>query len=230
VWGLWNQNVSLSQIAEVGTVISFAAKWHGDKRIEFRSDFHDGHDVMVRRAHALLDEADAVIGWNSRSFDVKHLHREFVLAELAPPAPHVDIDLLTVARKRFKFASNKLDHVAQQLGIGSKVKHEGFELWLGCMRGDAKAWKKMRLYNIHDVRLTEAMYDRLRPWVRPIPHQGLYGGPRAGCPDDTCKSMNTQQRGYRTTRTGRYARYQCVDCGGWFSGTHRVEAVHHIAI
>jgi uncharacterized protein YprB with RNaseH-like and TPR domain len=227
VWGLWNQNVGLSQIAEVGTVISFAAKWHGEKKVEFRSDHHDGHDIMVSRAHELYDEADAVITFNGRSFDNKHLRREWLLAGLPPTSSHVDVDLLLVARKQFKFASNKLDHVAAQLGIGSKVKHAGFDLWLGCMRGDDKAWATMRRYNIHDVRLTEALYDRLLPWISSHPHRGLFGGPRAGCP--RCSSMEVMVRGYAVTATGRYPRYQCKGCGGYFRGTHRVEAVHHRA-
>jgi uncharacterized protein YprB with RNaseH-like and TPR domain len=227
VWGLWNQNVSLSQIADVGTVISFAAKWHGEKTVEFRSIHHDGHTAMIERAHALFDEADAVVGWNSKAFDVKHLHREFILAGLAPPSGHVDIDLLLVARKRFKFVSNKLDHIAQQLGIGAKVKHAGFELWLACMANDEKAWATMRRYNIQDVRLTEALYDRLLPWISNHPHRGLFGGPRAGCP--RCESMHVVGRGYRVTATGRYAKFYCNGCRGYFTGTHRVEAVHHRA-
>jgi uncharacterized protein YprB with RNaseH-like and TPR domain len=227
VWGLWNQNVSLSQIADVGTVLSFAAKWHGERAVEFRSVHHDGHGPMIARAHQLLDEADAVCGWNSKSFDVKHLHREFIVAGLGPPSGHVDIDLLTVARKRFKFASNKLDYVAGRLGVGSKVKHAGFELWLGCMAGDEAAWRKMRAYNIQDVRLTEKLYDRLLPWITTHPHRGLFGGPRAGCP--RCESLDNQQRGYRVTATGRYIKYRCNGCKGYFTGTHRVEAVHHRA-
>jgi uncharacterized protein YprB with RNaseH-like and TPR domain len=227
VWGLWNQNVSLSQIADVGTVLSFAAKWHGERAVEFRSVHHDGHGPMIARAHQLLDEADAVCGWNSKAFDIKHLNREFLLAGLGPTSGHVDIDLLLVARNRFRFVSNKLDHVAQELGLGTKVKHDGFALWLGCMAGDEKAWATMRRYNIHDVNLTEAVYDYFLPHMKSHPHRGLFGGPRAGCP--RCESLDNQQRGYRVTATGRYIKYRCNGCRGYFTGTHRVEAVHHRA-
>jgi uncharacterized protein YprB with RNaseH-like and TPR domain len=225
---LFNQHIGLNQIVKPGGVICFAAKWHGEKKVEFRSDLHDGHDEMIRRARALCDEADATITYNGKGFDNKHLRREWVLAGLDPASPHVDIDLLSVVRKQFRFASSKLDHVARELGLGAKVKHSGFEMWPACMAGDAKAWKMMRLYNIHDVRLTEALYDRLLPWVSPHPHRGLYGHERAGCPK--CSSMQVIVRGYRRTKTGRYQQFQCNDCRSYFSGTHRVEAVHHIAI
>src|SRR5690606_13551645 len=88
IWGLWDQNAGLNQVAEFGSVISFAAKWHGKKPVEFRSDFHDGHTAMVQRAWELIDEADVVVGYNSKSFDMKHLKREFVLAGMTPPSPH----------------------------------------------------------------------------------------------------------------------------------------------
>jgi hypothetical protein len=44
------------------------------------------------------------------------------------------------------------------LGIGRKLNHTGKALWLGCMSGDPKSWKKMRRYNQQDVRLLEAVY------------------------------------------------------------------------
>jgi uncharacterized protein YprB with RNaseH-like and TPR domain len=173
VWGLFDQNVGLNQLAAVSEIICFAAKWHGTKRVEFYSNHHDGHDEMIRQAYRLVDEADAIITYNGRAFDMKHLRREFVLAGLTPPSPHKDIDLLQTVRAQFKFASGKLEHVASQLGIGHKLKHQGFELWLGCLRGEPKAWATMKRYNVQDVLLTERLYDRLLPWIPNHPHRGL---------------------------------------------------------
>ena len=157
VWGLWNQNIGLNQISETGQVISFAAKWHGSKNVIFKSDFHDGHEAMVQSAWELLDKADAVVHYNGKAFDIKHLNREFVVAHMPPPSPHVDIDLLSTVKKSFKFPSNKLQHVATQLELGSKVQHDGFDLWLACMNNEEKAWNIMRKYNKQDVVLTEQL-------------------------------------------------------------------------
>ena len=133
VWGLFQQNVSLNQLRECTTVISWAAKWHGDKKVLFRSDFHDGHDVLVSDMWDLLDEADIVLGWNQKGFDLKHLNREFLLAGMLPPSKYHVLDLMLETRRNFKFASNKLDHVSQQLDIGSKLHHTGMDLWNGCV-------------------------------------------------------------------------------------------------
>jgi hypothetical protein len=228
VWALWDQNVGLSQIVEVGSVICFAAKWHGERKVHFASDHHDGHEAMITRAHELMDEADGIIGWNSAGFDVKHLKREFVLAGLGPPSPHRDIDLLRTARRQFKFASNKLEHVATQLGVGSKVKHDGFELWTRCMADDPKAWAQMKRYCIGDVVLTEQVYDRLLPWIHGHPHPGLYGGPKAGCPN--CGSMSVQIRGTYPTQACRYLKLRCNACGKYSRGPHRIDSTQTRAI
>ena len=142
--------------------ISFAAKWVGKREVEFRSEFHDGREAMIRRAWELLDEADAVIGYNSKRFDTRHLNTEFAVEGLGRPSKYQHIDLLTTVRRDFVFGSNKLESVADRLGLGHKREHEGIALWLKTEAGDADAWRRMRLYNIQDVRLTEKLFKDLK--------------------------------------------------------------------
>lgn len=222
VWGLWNQNVSLSQLRESGRVICFAAKWYGERGVLFYSDFHDGHEAMVRGARELMDEADAIIHYNGKRFDMPHLHREILTAKLDPPSPHQDIDLCDVAKRRFRFVSNKLDHVAAELGVGSKVKHAGHSLWTRCMAGEEKAWDTMRRYNVGDVRLTEKLYTRLLPWIPGHPNHNLYTGDAEDvCPN--CGGSKLQRRGYKATGVSTYQQYQCQDCGRWCRGKQAIE-------
>lgn len=220
VWGLWDQNIGLNQIIETGSVISFAAKWYGEKKIHFYSDFHDGHETMIKAAWELFNEAEAIVHFNGKQFDIKHLNREFMVAGLTPPSPHKDVDLLSVVRSRFKFASNKLQHVATELGIGSKVQHDGFELWVRCMADDAKAWDLMRRYNKHDVKLTEQLYEQLRPWIKSHPNVALGEGRPDHCP--TCGNDRMQSRGVQKSPFGIYQRYQCQGCGAWFKSRRRL--------
>lgn len=222
VWGLWQQNVSLSQLRECTRVISFAAKWHDSKTVEFYSDFHDGHLKMVKKAHELLDQADVVVHYNGTSFDIPHLKREFLLAGLRPPSPYKQVDLLKVVRGNFRFVSNKLDHVSQELGIGKKTKHAGHELWVKCLAGDARAWDTMRKYNKHDVVLTEKLYDRLVPWISNHPHHGLFTGKEC-C--QRCGSEKLQRRGLAYTTVGVFQRFQCQKCGGWSRGAKSISRV-----
>lgn len=226
VWGLHDQNVGLPQLVEPGKVISFAAKWRHQRKVEFRSIHHDEPGVMVVRAYALMAEADAIVHFNGVSFDMKHLRREFVLAGLPPTSPHKDIDLLSVVRKNFKFVSNKLDHVAQELGLGAKVKHTGFDLWRDCLIGDeaakAAAWKLMKKYNIQDTLLTERLYDRLLPWIHNHPHLTLYTGVE-GC--QRCGSEDLERRGFAYTPLGKYQQYCCNGCGSYSRGKKNLASV-----
>lgn len=224
-WGLFDQNIALNQIEKVGSVVSWAAKWHGDRKVMFASDYHDGHRSMIFQIWELLNEADVVVGYNSKSFDMKHLAREFLLADLPPPTHYIDVDLLTVVRQRFKFLSNKLQHVSNELGLGSKTQHEGFELWLGCMSGDARSWAIMKKYNRQDVRLTERLYDRLLPWIKNHPNRSLYDGSDDSHKCPRCGHDKLVIRGHYTTSTGRYATLHCKSCKGYHRSNKRVSKV-----
>jgi uncharacterized protein YprB with RNaseH-like and TPR domain len=164
VWGLWDQNVYIDQIIEPTEMLCFGARWLGQKKVTFKSVHHDGKKAMLEELHRMMDKADVLVGWNSAAFDHKHINREFIENGLMPPSPVKDLDLMSVTKANFAFPSNKLDYVAQRLGVGAKVKHSGFQLWLDCMAGDDKAWKEMKKYQLQDVNLLADLYYELLPW------------------------------------------------------------------
>ena len=163
-WGLWDQNIGINQIIKPTEMMCFGAKWQGKKKVTFKSVHHDGKKAMLEELHAMMEEADALVGWNSAAFDHKHIKREFLENGMAPPSVVKDLDLMSIVKANFKFPSNKLDYVAQALGVGAKVKHSGFQLWLDCMAGDDKAWKTMKKYQLQDVNLLIDLYYELLPW------------------------------------------------------------------
>lgn len=213
VWGLWNQNVSINQIIDSTEMLCFGARWYGEKKVTFKSVHHDGKEEMLKEVHRLLDEADVLIGWNSAAFDSKHLKRELIEAGMLPPSPYRDLDLMKVVKSQFKFPSNKLDYVAQTLGVGEKVKHSGFDLWIKCMARDEKAWREMKKYQIQDVNLLVDLYEKLKPWIKNHPSTALHNGVPEGCV--VCGSTNLIRRGVAHTNTASYKRYCCGDCGKW---------------
>jgi len=164
-WGLWDQNIGINQIIKHTEMMCFGAKWLGQKKVTFKSVHHHGKQDMLETLHKMMDEADVLIGWNSAAFDHKHIRREFLEAGLEPPSPTKDLDLMSVVKANFLFPSNKLDYVAQKLGVGAKVKHSGFELWIDCMDGKKSAWAEMRKYQIQYVQLLDKLYEVLLPWL-----------------------------------------------------------------
>jgi hypothetical protein len=220
IWSLWDQNVGLSQLVVPTEMLCFAARFVGEKKMHFHSTWSDGKAGMVEAAHALLDQADAVLTYNGKTFDVPHLNREMALAGLTPPSPYAHIDLYVVAKGQFRFISNKLEHVAEQFGVGTKIKHDGFGLWRRVLADDPKAQKSMEKYNKHDVVLLEGLYPKVKPWIKGHPNVALIDG-EGTCP--TCGSDNMQRRGFSHTQTGKFQRWVCLDCGTWHRSGKRVE-------
>jgi DNA polymerase elongation subunit (family B) len=165
-WGTWKQNIAPIQVVKPKRTISWAAKWVGQPRVYFRSEWTPGgREAMVREIWKLVDEADAVVSYNGKRFDMKHLNSEFDKLRLGPPGEYQHIDLYTVGKREFMFNSYKLDEIARQRGIGTKREHEGFGLWLKVEAEDADARKRMEQYNTNDVILTERLFDDWRPWI-----------------------------------------------------------------
>jgi DNA polymerase elongation subunit (family B) len=211
VWGLWDQNVSTSQLIEPSRVLCFAAKWLDSAKVEFYSEYHDGRAEMIRQAWRLFDEADVVVTYNGVRFDNPHLMREFVLAGMTAPSPFQNIDLLQVNKRQFKFVSNKLDYVTGALGLDRKIDTGGQQLWNDVLKNDAKAWAKFKRYNVQDVRITEQLFVLLSPWIKG-PHRGLWTGDLATC--HACGSNKLTHDGFVYSRTAVHPKVLC-ECGAW---------------
>lgn len=213
VWRMWDENVGVDQVIEPGGTICVGAMWHGDKDVMLFSDWEHGHKEMLTNVHRLISEADAVVTYNGDKFDIPKLTGEFLLAGLAPPAPPTSIDLLK-AVKKLGFDMNRLAFIGPLLGVGNKIKHEGFTLWSKVLAGDEKAQARMERYCKQDVVVTNKLYARIRPFIRNHPHLGSDRSADCGA----CGSSHVQSRGYRRTKTFRIQRLQCQKCGSWQDG------------
>jgi transposase-like protein len=71
----------------------------------------------------------------------------------------------------------------------------------------------MMKYCIQDVRMTDRLYKKVRPFI--TNHPQLRNGDE--CP--ACTSSKTQKRGPRYTRWFRIQRNQCQSCAHWFETT-----------
>lgn len=214
VWGKYEQDV-IAYIEE-GYIISWSARWLGGKQITKAlcdyPNYKPGDDkALVSDLHKLITEADVLVAHNGDRFDVKKMNTRFLFHKLNPPAPYKTVDTLKLAKKYFAFNSNKLDDLGNFLGVGRKVKHPGFPLWLGCEAGDPKSWELMKRYNRQDVILLEKIYLKLRPWGT---HPPVTQDPN-NCL--VCKGT-LYKRGLAFTRKGQAQRYQCTDCSHWTQG------------
>lgn len=229
VWGLWKQDIPLPMLVKPSYMLCFAAKWYGEpaEKTQFYS-LQNGKEWMLRYAWALLDDADAVVHYNGKSFDIPILMQEFLMEDMPPPSPFKQIDLKQVVAKKFRLPSNKLQYVSDNLlKLGGKEETGGFGTWLGAMNNDPEAWAKFEKYNRRDVTVLEEVYDRLLPWIDGHPNRNLYQEAQ-GCPN--CGSFTLVKEGFAYTAMGKFQRFSCKNCGRWSRGTKRIEGVEYVGV
>lgn len=120
---------------------------------------------LMKAIWKLLDEADVVIAHNGDRFDVRKINARFFAHGMTPPRPYSTIDTLKTARKFLSLDSNKMGDICKLVGIGRKLETHGKDTWLGCIKGDPRAWRMMEDYNIHDTELLYRLYARLVEWA-----------------------------------------------------------------
>lgn len=223
-WGIWDQNVALNQVRQDWNIISWAAKWDDSKKV-IQQDLGDKKDFrndkpILKKLWGLLDEAQIVIGQNSKAFDVKKINARFVMHGMKPPSSFKQIDTKLLAKKAFGFTSNSLEYMTDKLCTKyKKLKHKkfpGMELWIECLKGNNKAWKEMREYNIHDVLALEELYGKLQPWGTGINFNLYHEGAVCGC-----GSTKFKKNGHSYESTGAYRRYKCTKCGDEYKDTKK---------
>ncbi len=226
VWRTFKQNVGVNQMERPGVILSWSAKFVGSEHIFADANVAHSDDPLddrgtVATLSRMLDNADIIVTYNGKKFDIPYFNARCLALDLPQPSPYKHIDLYQVVRANFAFPHKSVAGVAKALGLGEKVATGGFELWLDCMAGNIEAWTKMVEYNKQDVALTEEIYRKLRPWIKNHPNIGNFmddAHEEAICPK--CGGKHVHYRGYARTNVGTFRRFQCMNCGGW--GKHRL--------
>lgn len=209
VWRLFDQNVGLNQIDVDWSILSFCAKWKDSDEVIYmdtrnQEDMNDD-TCLLDVLWQLLNEADFVVGQNSKRFDVKKIFARFILNGLPKPSTFRQIDTMEIAKRQFSFTSNKLEYMTNHLCVTFKKlshgKFPGHLLWAECMKGNPEAWEEMEEYNRHDVLSLEELYDILSSWDDKLPNFDVYV-------DEILDMSVWEKDGYHYTNLGKYQRYR----------------------
>ena len=218
VWSYEMYDASIVKQQRDWYITGWSVKWLGGKSTTkilpdfpaYKKDKRNDKQLM-EALMPFLAEADIIIAHNGDGFDVKKINTRLIINGLEPLPVSKTIDTLKIARRNFKFSSNRLDFICQALGIGEKI-HLEKDIWYDCIeKDDSKAWEKMRKYNKHDTDLLEPLYYRFLPWIKNYPQ---FHTKKTQCPRPGCMSLNTQSRG--DADKPNYKRYRCKECTGWF--------------
>lgn len=215
-YGMWNTNIL--HVVEQAYIYSWSAKWYGQKKVIFRGVNEANEEEILKELHALLTEADISIAHNGDGFDIKMAKTRFAYYGLEPIPKNHTIDTLKILRREFRLPSNSLDNACRYFGLERKAPSDQKDWLLKMKAGDKKVWAKVKKYNVQDVLILEQLYEKIKPWVQNHPNLNLYMT-EDGCPN--CQSTSLQKRGFGTTRTGKYQRLQCQECGAWSRGKYQ---------
>lgn len=219
-----------NRVIEPSRTVCFAYRWLSEKRTGFVAEWEwdlpqdntsptpgGGHEQMILAGRDLMCEADYIVGWNSKHFDVKHLNAGFYAYGLMPPSPHIDIDLMLQSANKMALPAKSMAYVAKLRGMQGKLKNEPMlRRKLRYADGDVllRAQRAYKRYNKRDVDQTVELYYDMLPWLSGM-NLGLFEDDKDGILCSNCGSDHVTYQGLRANATFMYRRFQCQDCFKW---------------
>lgn len=196
------QKIDYSNIIKERAIICICYKWEEEKEVYGLSwDGKQNDKKLLEKFIEVANQATELVAHNGDKFDLAWVMTRCLHHGLEMFPTYVTIDTLKLARSKFKFNSNRLNYIADFLGIGKKIKTD-FDLWKDIVLNNSKpAMEKMLKYCKKDVILLEEVFAKLKSHTEPKSHYGvIFGGDRDECPE--CGSDDLVKVGARTTRTG----------------------------
>ena len=215
-------NISTESIIKERAIICICYKWEEDKVTHSLNwDSKQNDKKMLQEFIKVANEADELVGHNGDKFDLSWVRTRCLFHRLEMFPTYITIDTLKVARSKFKFNSNKLNYIAQYLGIGEKI-HTEYNLWKDIvLNKDKVAMDKMIKYCKMDVILLEKVHKELSLHIPAKTHYGvIFGGDRGSCPE--CGSDDIVRNNKRVTASGIVkVQMRCKTCGKMHTKTDK---------
>ena len=222
---IWETNIV--KIIRHQQITSGSYGWHGESKVYsvgqddfkgYKKGVFNDKEIVKFFADLCL-QADYIVMHNGDSFDIKVLNARILFHRLTPIPPKKTFDTKKQAKSGFYFPSNKLDHIADFLGIKRKIDIRLPEVTDRCEKGDPKAWKELKEYGKRDTVVLKDVFKLILPYVKLPAVFSKAHRDSTLCPNPVCGSSKTQRRGTETTKGGVLKqRYQCQKCGRWFYG------------
>lgn len=181
----YNLNIGTENIIEDWKIICISYKWEGkDKVHSLTWDENQCDKQMLVDFIKIMNEADECIAHNGDRFDIKKIRTRCIYHRIPMMPKYRSLDTLKKAKSGFNFNSNRLDYIAKFLGVGAKLEHEGFKMWIKCLQGDENALKDMVKYCNMDIIVLEDVYFALENYILNNTHVGTHNGKmKFSCPN-----------------------------------------------
>ena len=209
----YNISINSENIVEERKIICISYKWENERKIHTLTwDKNKCDKKMLAEFIKVANKADEMIAHNGDRFDIKWIRTRCIYHRIPMFPNYKTLDTLKKAKSGFNFNSNRLDYIAQYLGVGAKVKHSGFDMWKGVMDNDKKALAEMVNYCEGDIIVLEDVYLTMQNYIKPNTHNGvLNSNLKYSCP--SCGSEHIELYKNRVTAMGTIKRQiNCTDC------------------
>jgi uncharacterized protein YprB with RNaseH-like and TPR domain len=220
----YKKNITTDNIIRERAIICICYKWEDEKEVyALQWDAKQNDKRMLEQFIAVANTANELVGHNGDKFDLAWIRTRCLFHGIDMFPNYQTIDTLKVARSKFRFQSNRLNYIAEFLGLGGKIKTE-FNLWKDILLNkDKVAMEKMIKYCKKDVSLLEEVYKLLGNHIAPKTHYGVvFGQDRGSCPECGAGSEDLIKNNSVVTATGlTRIQYKCKVCNKFHSKTDK---------
>jgi len=221
VFSLYPDYIPPDNIVKDWKIFCISYKWKGDKTY---TELKGNEKTILTKISKVLSNADVIVFHNGDKFDLPKLRTRIIKHGLPPLLPfnrQNSRDTLKLARKYFKFSSNRLDYLGEFLGVGRKISvPKG--LWKTALLGKPKDRKAaidiMSKYCGGDVLLLEKVDNALLEHANTETLSKIRERVEGDYHCDDCNKGPVYRRCRRNVSLGIYWRYRCEACEKWTRG------------
>ena len=200
------------------------AKWYDQPDVIRLAEWDKGgRGAFLKRVHALVSEADVIVGHNLDGADIPWLEGDFYFPrighthrpQLKPLPPFKTVDTLKVA-KRFKSGVpfKSLNALCQILSIPAKTDAYDRDAMDRAVAGSIEDQARLTDYCAGDVIATQGLYDWFRPHIKNHPALFVDGQSRL----TTCNRCGNETKDVARRYVANvltYSMRRCTACKGY---------------
>lgn len=149
----------------------------GDTYDAWKAGKRSDDSEIVRDILKDLERADIVFAYNGGAFDFPFLRTRALIHGFPPVEPKKIVDPVMLARKVFRFKSNRLDSVARDMGCPFVKTEVEKQMWAEAMLdGSETAMNYIVEHCEIDVKVLAWVAKKMAPYVRQIDSIGSFRG------------------------------------------------------
>ena len=230
----YNQRIGPEQITDYAKIISAHWKWEGEEE-----EVHHAHwglekqcdKSLIKKLLKQFEKADEIVTHNGKKFDTPWVRTRALYHGIPMRPDYNEIDTYKLAKSYLNLPSFSLKEICKYYNLEAKKDAGGLDTWKDVVfKKCPKAFEHLLYYGDGDITSLEAVFNKLRPYVKPNTHYhsehisilGLKAVPgKFFCPE--CGRIGRHRKQYRTM-AGTIRHYMsCTDdkCGTSFKLSHK---------